>query len=383
MEKLGKRLMILSAAPHSYNEKNEPTSYEPYVREVNLWSELFDEVQIFTLIQPYDEKQQHKFATFRDSDVKLKSLLSFDASKGLLQKIGVILTLPIVTIQLAIALRKYEVVNIRNSGFYSIVLGILTRLLNKRTITKWAGSYQTFKGESFITKIDRRVINLFHKRHKVLIYDKVYKKHFVQFIPALMSRSEIQRAKTLAKEKIKLKKHLEIVAIGRLYWAKNFELIFEALNVLKQDKINFSWHFHMIGDGALREKLETMASSFSLNENITFHGALPFNEAQLLLAKSHALIMPGVMEGWPKPIAEAWAHDVYPIAANKGNIPDIITSVDRGIAFEPTKEELANSIKKAYHYLIEHETSNFTVYAKEYSLENFQKELIEIIKETK
>ncbi len=383
MEKLGKRLMVISAAPHSYNKENAPVSYEPYVREMNLWTELFDEVDIYTLIQPYDEKQHHKFASFKDSNVQLKRLLSFNASKGILHKIGLILTLPIVTIQLAIVLRKYDVVNIRNSGFYSIILGLLTRVFNKRTVTKWAGSYQPYEGENFITKIDRSVINRFHKKHKVLIYDKVYKKHFVNFIPALMSTAEIKAAKSLAEEKPKLSKHLEIIAIGRLYWAKNFELIFDALHVLHQEQnLNFTWHFHMIGDGDLRGKLEGMMNDYQLNDNVTFHGGLPFNKAQSHLAKSHVLIMPGEKEGWPKPIAEAWAHNVYPLGANKGNIPDIITSIDRGIAFNPTKEELANSIKTAYNYLIDNENPNFTGYAREYSLENFQKQLIEIIKET-
>jgi len=384
MEKLGKKLMILSVAPHSYNEDNKPVSYEPYVREINLWSELFDEVDIYTIIEPFNPKLNHKFAAFKDSNIKLINLLTFDASKGFIHKIGLLLSLPLVTIQLAIALRKYDLVNIRNSGFFSAILGLLTRIFSKRTITKWAGSYMPYDGENFITKVDRKIINLYHKKHKVLVYDKVYKNHFVNFIPALMSNSEIKAANILSEQKITLNKHLEIVAIGRLYWAKNFELIFKALDILNKDKtLNFSWHFNMIGDGDLREKLEQMANNFQLNDKVTFKGALPFKKAQFLLAKSHILIMPGEKEGWPKPIAEAWAHNSYPLAANKGNIPDIITSKDKGIAFNPSKEDLAKAIKNAYNYLIENENANFTIHAIDYSLENFQKKLIEIIKETK
>ena len=78
-----------------------------------------------------------------------------------------------------------------------------------------------YDGENFITKVDRKIINLYHKKHKVLVYDKVYKNHFVNFIPALMSNSEIKAANILSEQKITLNKHLEIVAIGRLYWAKN------------------------------------------------------------------------------------------------------------------------------------------------------------------
>jgi glycosyltransferase involved in cell wall biosynthesis len=382
MEKLGKKLMVLSVAPHSYNKENAPVSYEPYVREMNLWSELFDEVEIYTLVEPYDSKLNHKFAAFKYSNVKLINLLSFDASKGFFQKVGVIFSLPIVTIQLALALKKYDVVNIRNSGFFSAILGLLTRLFNKRTVTKWAGSYMRNEGENYITELDRKVINMYHKKHKVLVYDKVYKDHFVNFIPALMSNEEIERAKNISTNKPAIEKSLEIIAIGRLYWAKNFELIFDALNILNKDSSNnFTWHFHMIGDGALREKLETMMNDYGLNNKVTFHGALPFNQAQLLLAKSHVLIMPGIMEGWPKPIAEAWAHNVYPLGANKGNVPDIITSQEKGIAFHPTEEGLVDAIKKANIFLSEEGSQiDFTKFIHEYSLEEFQKRLIEIIK---
>jgi glycosyltransferase involved in cell wall biosynthesis len=374
--------MVLSLAPHAYNKDGKPVSYEPYVREMNLWSDLFDEVDIYTLVHPYDHEQHHKFAGFRKNNVTLKSLWSFDASKGIVSKIGLLFSLPFVTFQLIFALRKYDVVNIRNSGFFSILLGLITRVFSKPTVTKWAGSYSTFEGESFITKIDRRVVNLYHKKHKVLIYDKVYKKHFVNFIPALMSSSEIQEAKRMSEQKPNIAKRFELIAIGRMYWAKNFELIFEALNLLHQDKtVAFTWHFHMIGDGDLREKLEGMVRTFSLQEVVTFHGALPFQKAQPLLAKSHALIMPGVKEGWPKPIAEAWAHNTYPLGANRGNVPDIIEHEDQGIAFEPTAESLNEAIKKAHNYLVsKEENSNFMKYAENYSLESFQKQLITIIK---
>lgn len=383
MEKLGKKLMVLSLAPHAYNEDGDPVSYEPYVREMNLWTELFEEVHIYTLIHPYNHKQHHKFAKFRDSNVKLKGLLSFDASKGILQKIGQILSLPLLAIQYLFVLSKYDVVNIRNSGFFSILLGLITRIFSKPTVTKWAGSYSTFEGESFITKIDRRVINLYHKRHKVLVYDRVYKKHFVNFIPALMSQAEIEEAKAMSETKPNISQRLEIIAIGRLYWAKNFELIFEALHVLTQDNsVDFNWHFHMIGDGDLREKLEGMVDDFSLRDYITFHGALPFTKAQPLLANSHVLIMPGEKEGWPKPIAEAWAHNVFPLGAGRGNVPDIIDNEDKGIVFEPTKEELAESIKKAHNYLVsKKEKANFMQYAENFSLESFQARLIKILKD--
>lgn len=385
MEKLGTKLMVLSLAPHSFNEKMKPVSYEPYVREMNLWCELYDQVDVFTIIHPFKKEQNHKFSEFKYDNVNLINLWTFDASKSLFHKILLVLTLPFVKLQFLLTIFKYDFINVRNSGFYSIILGVLVRAFRIPSITKWAGSYSSFKGESFITKIDRRIINWNSKKHKVLIYDTVKKEQFVNFIPALMSNSEIEFAKNISIAKLDINKRLEIVSIGRLYWAKNFELTIEALGKLNKDAtVDFDWHLHLIGDGVLRGKFEQMCVKLNIIENVTFYGGLPFNEAQKILAKSHALIMPGVMEGWPKPIAEAWAHNCLPLAANKGNVLDIINKKEKGICFEPNANELSIAIKKSYLYLTaEVEDVDFTKFVKDYSLEEFQLRLIEIIKSLK
>jgi glycosyltransferase involved in cell wall biosynthesis len=382
MEKLGSKLMVLSLARHSFNTENKPVSYEPYVREMNLWCELYDQVDIYTIIHPFNKEQKHKFSEFKYDNVNLINLWTFDASKSFLNKVLLILTLPIVTLQFLLAILKYDFINVRNSGFYSIILGILVRVFKIPSITKWAGSYRTFKGESFITKIDRKIINWNSKKHKVLIYDSVKKEQFVNFIPALMSNSEIDVAKKISIAKPNINERLEIVSIGRLYWAKNFELTIEALGALKKDStVSFDWHLHLIGDGVLRVKLEKMCIDLGIEKMVTFYGGLPFNEAQNVLAKSHVLIMPGVMEGWPKPIAEAWAHNCLPIASNKGNVPDIINTEQKGVCFEPIDKDLMLAIKNAYLYLTS-KTKNldFTKFVKSYSLEEFQKRLIDVIK---
>ena len=59
MAVLGKKLMVLSLADHAFDAEGNPVAYEPYVREINLWCELFEEVEIYTNILDYDFKK-HK-----------------------------------------------------------------------------------------------------------------------------------------------------------------------------------------------------------------------------------------------------------------------------------------------------------------------------------
>jgi len=55
-------------------------------------------------------------------------------------------------------------------------------------------------------------------------------------------------------------------------------------------------------------------------------------------------IMPGVLEGWPKIIAEAWAHGAIPVAASAGLVPWILQEEDTGVQFNPTPVGLANAL---------------------------------------
>lgn len=377
---LGKNLMVLSLADHAIDNNGKPVAYEPYVREMNLWCELFENIEIYTIILPF-EKSNHKYARFKYDNVKLINLYSCSNDGSIRSKLKFILMLPVVSVQLLFAIRKYDLIHIRNSALLSAILGIYVRIFKKPSITKWAGSYFPYEGEPLVAKIDRKVVDIYSKKHKVLVYDKIEKKHFVNFIPALMYESEIEIAKKLALQKQKLSTRLEIVAIGRLQYTKNFELIPLALAELKKLNPEFDWHFHLIGDGHLRSEIENLIQQNDIGSQVTLYGAMPFNEAQLILAKSHLLIMPGVKEGWPKPVAEAWAHQVYPLAASRGNLPDILDVKNKGLLFEPTPKDLALKIIEAYNFLSDEKSLDLALYAKTLSLENFKLKLAEIIKD--
>ncbi|MBM2846448.1 MAG: glycosyl transferase, partial [Bacteroidetes bacterium] len=73
-------------------------------------------------------------------------------------------------------------------------------------------------------------------------------------------------------------------------------------------------------------------------------GALSFDEVQKRYAESHIAIMPGTKEGWPKIIAEAWAHGTIPVAASAGLVPSILQDKSSGVVFKPTPSDLAQAV---------------------------------------
>ncbi|MEQ6123919.1 glycosyltransferase [Pseudotenacibaculum sp. MALMAid0570] len=101
-----------------------------------------------------------------------------------------------------------------------------------------------------------------------------------------MSKAEINEARKLSEDKPSITQGLEIIAIGRLYWAKNFELIFDALNLLQKDKsVDFDWCFHMIGDGHLREKLEKMVDDYDLRKKSNFLWSSKISKGSEVISK--------------------------------------------------------------------------------------------------
>lgn len=370
---LGKRLMVLSLARHAIdNGKNY--SYEPYVRELDLWCELYDEVDIYAQIDTYNEKNRHSFAQFEHDNVTLKKLWSYPVGDSMMSRVLHILTSPFLAIQLLFIVHKYDLVHIRNSSLPSIVLGLIVRVFRKETITKWAGNFGPYPNEPWLSKLDRKVAGMGGKRCKTLIYGASKKPHLISFIPAIMSSEEIDSAQLMSAEKPDIKKQFNIVSIGRLHPTKNFELIPKALSELNS-RVKFKWHYHCIGDGTLMPELQELVRQNDLNEQVTFHGAMKFNDAQKILARSHILIMPGVLEGWPKPIAEGWAHNTYPLAANRGNIPDILSTIDKGLIFDANSTSLAVAIEQAFDKLSHMANVNLKAYANELSLETFKERL--------
>jgi len=59
------------------------------------------------------------------------------------------------------------------------------------------------------------------------------------------------------------------------------------------------------------------------------------------------VLMPGIKEGWPKPIAEAWAHGAVPVAAAAGIIPWILERPNSGWSFRADPAGLATALTMA------------------------------------
>jgi len=134
------------------------------------------------------------------------------------------------------------------------------------------------------------------------------------------------------------------LSVGRLEPEKGFDLAIRGLGELRRLRPELDWKYTLIGDGPAADGLRQQALQSGIADRILFTGALPFNEVQKHYAEAHVAIMPGIVEGWPKIIAEAWAHGAIPVAASAGIVPWILEDKDVGVQFHPTPTGLAEAL---------------------------------------
>lgn len=381
-------LTIITHVDVCKNKEGNLIAYAPLVREIDIWCELFNEVHIYapnfkltqnTSLSTFKyENVYHHFLFFNNSsnnsnNLKTRLLNHFFKFYRLFQ-------LPVIFIQLLPIIYKSEIINLRSPGYPAFLANIILKYFIKRkTIVKWAGGYHSYPKENIFSKLERKLLLKAPFKTKILVYDKIIHPNFVRFIPALLSKEEIVRGQNLSKNKI-WTGTINIVCVGRLAKAKGFDLVLNALGELEKIK-NYNWHFYMIGDGSELENLESIADKYTIKNKVTFVGAIPFNEVQVYYANANIVIMPGIKEGWPKVIAEAWAHNALVFAANRGNVCEILKNIS-GIKFEPNIKDLRDKLDDFFQGNIRYnsyiENGKNTIY--DFSLEEYKNKLELLIK---
>lgn len=322
----------------------ETWAYEPYVREMRIWAELFSEVHVCG--HASEEPIRGNTAPYLKTNIIVHPVNytqdeGFSGARRRLWQFHRLISHSLKTIY------STDFILIRGPSHFALVGIILMRLLGKVSLTKWAGANSTFKGERMPTKVNRLIEALPSKRNFTLVYGESHRSHQVSFIPALMTQAELDEGRRLANERI-WQPPWKIVGVGRLTRVKNYDLALRGVGELFRRAPQISWTFTMVGDGPERKRLEAIAADYGIADRVTFTGALPFAQAQHHFATAHAVIMPGTQEGWPKTIPEAWAHGAIPLAARGGIVPWMLKRNNSGVVFEPTPEHLADALARLF-----------------------------------
>lgn len=338
-----KKSLVIIAHLYHYKKGDRFYSYEPYVREIELWSDLFDEITIYTDLQK-EFKPTFPVKSLPENCI-IKDIWMRSGS-GLKNNLIRMIQLPFATIRLFFIMRKAEMLHFRSPGITTMISNFLNRFLNKKTIVKWATQFDFIPPLSQSQRFELKLLKNPPSNTKVLIYGKSENPNHVSFFPAIMSKKELDELRLKIQPRDWTGK-IRLVSVGRLYRHKNFDTIIEGLTVFSQKYPNHNWEFVMIGDGEERNHIEDLIKKGNLENEVKMLGSRPFDEVLKWYGKSHIAVMPGKYEGWPKVVNEAWATGCIPFVVNYGNAPYPLTFAENsGFSYEANPESFADCLNQ-------------------------------------
>lgn len=123
------------------------------------------------------------------------------------------------------------------------------------------------------------------------------------------------------------------VVASRMVHQKGHRFLFEALSILKKQDIRP--RVLLLGQGVLREELETDVRERGLENQVTFLGAVPHAEAMRLMQSADTVVLPSTHEGFGLAVAEAMLCERPVLATQIGGVEDVVENGVSGILVPP------------------------------------------------
>jgi glycosyltransferase involved in cell wall biosynthesis len=337
------KLAIITYILHKkYN--HEFYSYEPYIREMNLW---IKGVQKFIIVAPCVNKlpdvteesysnNQVKF--LKIPQISLLSLLDFWKT---------ILRFPIIAFRIFNAMRQAEHIHLRCPGNISLI-GCFVQILFPKTpkTAKYAGNWDSNARQPWSYKLQKLILsNTFITRNiKVLVYGQWPKqtRNILPFFTASFSQTE---KGMIVKERGETYKFM---FVGKLVGGKRPITALKIVEELNRRSINASLDIY--GEGVLKKPLNKLIKD---KEYIRMHGNQPLEVVKQAYKDAHFIILDSKSEGWPKAIAEAMFFGCIPIASAVSCVPWMLGEGSRGILIPDLENSIRNNVVKRCQEIIE------------------------------
>jgi glycosyltransferase involved in cell wall biosynthesis len=332
-------LGVVSHVPHWARDGGQPWAYEPYVREMEVWAKLFARVHVCAPVAEWPLRGDE--APYGTTNVRWLPV-RFSNWPGRRRHALRLWQLRALRRSLDRLFEGSDLVLLRSPATISMVARAMAQSRGLATITKYAGRFRRFPGEHPETRLER--IQIARGPGPALVYGETRTPHLISFIPALMSNAELAEARALARRRL-WEPPWRILCVGRLSPEKGFDLALRGLAELRRARGELEWELTVVGGGSEAARLKHLAEQLGIAGRVSFPGALPFERVREHFAAAHVVVMPGVQEGWPKTIAEAWAYGAVPAAAAAGLAPEIVG--DAGLVFDPSPAGLANALAGA------------------------------------
>jgi sugar transferase (PEP-CTERM/EpsH1 system associated) len=126
-----------------------------------------------------------------------------------------------------------------------------------------------------------------------------------------------------------------IGAVGRLHPQKDFAGLLDSLTEVQ--KYVSPVRLLLVGEGELRDDLETRARSLGISGIVTFAGFR--SDVAEILAACDVFVLPSLWEGMPNVVLEAMAVGLPVVATQVGGVPEIVLDGETGLLVPPGDSE--------------------------------------------
>jgi 1,2-diacylglycerol 3-alpha-glucosyltransferase len=130
------------------------------------------------------------------------------------------------------------------------------------------------------------------------------------------------------------------LASARFIEKKNLSTLIEAYAEYRrrsETAANVPWDLVVLGDGPLRETLNSQLSTFNLHEHVHLPGFKPYDELPVYYALANAFVHASTTEQWGLVVNEAIASELPVIVSERcGCVPELVQG--NGFTFNPTNE---------------------------------------------
>lgn len=364
-----KDVLIISHVIH-YSWKGVIYAYGPYAREIDIWAELFSQITIAAPLKfqlpPSDS------LPFNNNNIRIHAQLERGGNNWI-DKFWQTVSFPIMVLSLAVEIIRADATQVRCPGNLGMLGVLITPLLTRYRVAKYAGQWNGYLGEAWTYKLQRWLLGSRWWNAPVMVYGQWpdQANHIIPFFTSILETHQIEKAQICANQK-RLHHPLRILFVGRLSLEKNVHILLSALQILGAEKENYSCR--IVGDGIMRNHLEKQLIEIGIEPAVALVGSLPFDQVLAEYEWADILVLASETEGWPKAITEAMAFGVVCIGSLRGIVPQILGE-GRGWLVEPGDSlMLANTLKyistneNDYH----NASQNAAKWSQNFSLDGFK-----------
>jgi glycosyltransferase involved in cell wall biosynthesis len=350
-------------------------SYEPYIREMNIWLNSVDEILV---VAPKIQAAPSIIETaYNHSDISFRTIPSI-SFLDLSQVFRSLLKLPQIILEVIKAMREADHIHLRCPGNISLIASILQIFFPKKPKTvKYAGNWDPSSRQPWSYKLQKWILsNSFLSRNiKVLVYGEWPNQtsNILSFYTASFSITE-----KVLYDKI-FTPPFKFIFVGSLTAGKRPLFAIKLVESLL--KMGISSKLEIYGDGELHGELQEYIHTKQLEEFVSLKGIYKLEDLKQVYITSHFLILASKSEGWPKAIAEAMFFGCIPISTSISCVPYMLDHGKRGILIVPDVDKAPINI---VNYLndkdrlkdISQEAINWS---RQFTIEKFEKDIISLI----